>query len=55
LKKFPEAGFQEFKQQMDKLCREQTEIKLVGWEKLSVKDMTFKEEKDEGKLQKVSN
>ena len=55
LKKFPEAGFQEFKQQMDKLCREHTEIKLVGWEKLSVKDMTFKEEKDEGKLQKVSN
>jgi len=55
VKKFPEAGFQEFKQQMDKLCREHTEIKLVGWEKLSVKDMTFKEEKDEGKLQKVSN
>jgi hypothetical protein len=37
------------------LCREQTEIKLGGWEKLSVKDMVFKEEKDEGKLQKVSN
>jgi len=31
------------------------EIELKGFDKFNVKDMTFKEEKDEGKLFKISN
>jgi hypothetical protein len=41
---------------MDKMIKDFSgEIELTGIDKFKVKDMTFKEEKNEGKLSKVSN
>lgn len=55
LNKFPEVGSQELFQQMGKqLTALEGEIELKNIDKFNVKDMTFKEEKDGGKLAKVS-